>query len=938
MSSKKAGLAESAVELKPMDKGKEKRGESSRGIFDNEGASVPFQVFLPGKKKDNRSSLNLKLTAKNLLKGAFTHKDAANVASRNWGRRASSGSSGGNSDGDLNTSPSPRKQRFKSAVLQVQKQNAVVKSLRPEGKKPASPVAGSMRKFRKKRFKSAVVKVAMQNAVIRTMNSNNIPSSEEVWDVNSGSDLFKEKEKKKTIQPRRSGSGSSKDGKGSKRRKTAMRKSTYQVINIRDAEAVTVYRKTITRTLYLGTRPAKYEIALLLRPSLDSELPNRQTIPPEHGEIISALDAQKLRSTHARIRVGNAMKTLVLVGCSHERLAAQAKKEMEDRWASGELVHRTEEMDRTSFTPAERVYFIYHAIRAASRRSTPVPSNASRSEEELFDKKFGFSPDMGRGEEEKVSVLEEYAVEQAFAMHHPKCALEFLTGVLSSKRRLPDASRFGNSRMSTLFSWIPAGNARAQSIKIIGGLSGYEEGNHFMGRDQIGMICEYFGREEGFYFGFLNHYTKSICWLAFIGLVVFVLRAVLEDQFASRLILFAWTITVMLWSNSLMFAWDRKKAAYELEWGVSLPKLNLEQETALVWLHRLRPFAAYIVLLGILFIIVGLMMHWDINMRFDDTKGCSTTSFDGVDCHESAENPAFDQSMLRVLPPLVFAVCCEIASRLCREALRGVPREALDRPRVVVFGIAFAQLLGGLGIGIILALFWVPKFSETDLVECPPASSVSAFDIFCLKETTPYALRTNLMENYVTWPFIFHLITRIVISANRARHDVFPDMTCTDGEAGPALVTRIILESENTESTNEDEFLEIYIHFLWVTMFSVISPLMPLLSLIGAMVETRCVPHKLVRWRKRPIPRRANAIKSWARVFEVTCKLAGMISIAVFAISLSFMDIFLSSHAPGKPLSTFWKEALIAILLTEQIVQIIVWELAPTFKKIKDRL
>ena len=294
-------------------------------------------------------------------------------------------------------------------------------------------------------------------------------------------------------------------------------------------------------------------------------------------------------------------------------------------------------------------------------------------------------------------------------------------------------------------------------------------------------------------------------------------------------------------------------------------------------------------------------------------------------------------ALLRVVPPLSFSVCTEITSVLCREALRA--RSALDRPRVVVFGAAISQFLGGLGVGFILCIFWAPLFDDVTK-SCPSMSSVSAFDFVCMKHTTPFSLRVGLLKNYIMWPFILHLVVRIVNNALRARHDVFPDVSASGEETGPELVTRIILESEKEDTSNEDEFLEIYIHYARVTMFSTLSPLIPALSLIGLMVETRVVPHKLVGFRRRPIPRRATAIKGWTIVFKATSRFCGLASLAICTLSLSLMDIFPGQrdHVPGSPVANYWKEALIAILVTDMLVRGAVHDVFPFFWKLASRL
>ncbi|XP_010220249.1 PREDICTED: anoctamin-9 [Tinamus guttatus] len=97
-----------------------------------------------------------------------------------------------------------------------------------------------------------------------------------------------------------------------------------------------------------------------------------------------------------------------------------------------------------------------------------------------------------------------------------------------------------------------------------------------------------------------------------------------------------------------------------------------------------------------------------------------------------------------------------------------------------------------------------------------------------------------------------------------------------------------------------DEFLEMVIQYSYTTIFIAAFPLAPVLAFINNLVEIRLDAIKMVHFRRRMVPRKANDIGIWLQVLEAIGILAVIGNGLVIAITSDFipMQVYKYTHSP----------------------------------------
>ncbi|XP_065353093.1 anoctamin-10 isoform X3 [Cloeon dipterum] len=101
-------------------------------------------------------------------------------------------------------------------------------------------------------------------------------------------------------------------------------------------------------------------------------------------------------------------------------------------------------------------------------------------------------------------------------------------------------------------------------------------------------------------------------------------------------------------------------------------------------------------------------------------------------------------------------------------------------------------------------------------------------------------------------------------------------------------------ERDEYESTYDD-YLELFIQFGYVILFSSVYPAAALCAVINNVLEVRADAFKLCRVTRRPIPKRVKDVGAWQRAFEAV----GVISICTNCALLYLLPGLRESLAPG---------------------------------------
>ena len=105
----------------------------------------------------------------------------------------------------------------------------------------------------------------------------------------------------------------------------------------------------------------------------------------------------------------------------------------------------------------------------------------------------------------------------------------------------------------------------------------------------------------------------------------------------------------------------------------------------------------------------------------------------------------------------------------------------------------------------------------------------------------------------------------------------------------------ILRESTLPEASVFDEYVEIVLQLAWVSSFSVIFPLGPLISLANNAVELRSDMLKMTRVQGRPIPRTATSIGPWVSIQHHVVKAGVFVNVGLYSLTLNDFDWMLGT-------------------------------------------
>merc|ERR1711871_1673339 len=384
-------------------------------------------------------------------------------------------------------------------------------------------------------------------------------------------------------------------------------------------------------------------------------------------------------------------------------------------------------------------------------------------------------------------------------------------------------------------------------------------------------IRNYFGEKLALFYVFLGHYTASLGWPSLIGIGIYVVQKLLQNQKGEHIAMPCFAVYMCVWSTVFIELWKGKQARYAMEWGV----WGFEDE------EQDRPtFEGY-----------------QIKSPID---GEDYTYFprEDADCRKRTVNIIILMCILGVVCSVIAVFTFQIWSIQNKEIF-------------TVAGFELAQPLGG-GLNAFVIIILNAAYTgvairmndyENHRTETMYEDNLIA-KIFVFQIVNSYASLTYIsffksqvaecldnsctqeVSNTLSTLFLSRLltanITGIVLPKIALRKRMQEESEGLEPGVEPTPIeTEYSLEAYNITTTLLTEYAQLVIQFGYVILFVATFPLAPLMAFVSNYVAIRIGCWRLCQIYRRPEPRSAEDIGTWCDMLEIMSLLSVMYNLGL---------------------------------------------------------
>ncbi|XP_067058166.1 anoctamin-8-like isoform X1 [Acropora muricata] len=415
----------------------------------------------------------------------------------------------------------------------------------------------------------------------------------------------------------------------------------------------------------------------------------------------------------------------------------------------------------------------------------------------------------------------------------------------------------------------------------------------FFKKQPLDDICLYFGVKIAMYFAWLGMYTKWLVAPAVLGIVTFILSSRSEATRDWCILFF--NIFNIVWATLFLEAWKRKSAELAYKWGTMDMPSDVLKEPRPLFRGEYKPSE-------ITGRIEPQFPSWKRNIfRYCVSLPVILTSL-GVVCLsmllcfefqrwvDSMENPP---KPLKFAPKIALAVCIGLLDDNYKKVAYHLNDKENYRLQETYENHLIIKLVSFQFFNAFLALFYIAFYIQ---------------DMNRLKNQLAALLITkqvvgNVKEALI--PFVKQKVKEWKMKKEEAKAKKEKDEKGgKDKSAGneksdkpKELDTPLMnqAEIESTMAEYEDTFedyLEMFIQFGYVVLFSSAFPLAALCALLNNIIEIRSDAFKLCTNLRRPFGERVENIGTWQDAMEVMGVVAVMVNLALLGMGGSVQRMF----------------------------------------------
>ncbi|XP_040289364.1 anoctamin-10 isoform X1 [Bufo bufo] len=401
----------------------------------------------------------------------------------------------------------------------------------------------------------------------------------------------------------------------------------------------------------------------------------------------------------------------------------------------------------------------------------------------------------------------------------------------------------------------------------------------------IDKIRHYFGDSIGLYFGFLEYFTLALIPMALIGIPYYFFAW--EDY--DKYVIFA-TFN-LVWSTVILEVWKRYSSAMTYKWGTLLMKREFEEprpgfhgvlgvnpvtgKKEPTYSSLKRQLRIYLV--SVPFVCLSLYVAIYVMMIYFKLEGWAI--------RYNHEQQSTFSGLLLFVPSIIYAVVIEIMNRIYRyaaEFLNNYENHRLESShqnhlvlKVLVFNI----------VNCFASLFYI------------------AF-VMCDLKLLRQSLATLLITSQILNQFVESLLPYWM--QKRHKTQIEKKVKSLKVDTDFTLLEQVHLEKEmDTYLGTFDDYLELFLLFGYVSLFSCVYPLAAILAVLNNVTELYSDALKMCRVFKRPFAVPSSSIGVWMLAFETmgiiavvtNCTLLGMSSQVHSMFQDSKLDLYLTVTA-----------------------------------------
>ncbi|XP_051720242.1 anoctamin-10 [Ctenopharyngodon idella] len=375
----------------------------------------------------------------------------------------------------------------------------------------------------------------------------------------------------------------------------------------------------------------------------------------------------------------------------------------------------------------------------------------------------------------------------------------------------------------------------------------------------------YFGEGLALYFGFLEYFTFALVPMALIGIPYYFFDW--EDY--DKYVLFA--VFNLVWSTVFLEVWKRCSATLAYGWGTLSRKKAFEEPRpgfhgALgfnpvtgreepVYPSSKRQLRIYLV--SVPFVLLCLYLSFYVMMVYFDMENWAINIYH--------ENPNFATSILMFVPSIIYAVVIEIMNLLYRYAAEFLTDWENHRLESSYQNHLVLKVLVFNFVNCFASLFYIAFVMQ---------------DMVLLRQSLATLLITSQILNQVMEAFLPYWLQR---RRNKKAHK---RMRRLMGDKELPLLEQVQLETEmNTYLGTFDDYLEQFLLFGYVSLFSCVYPLAAVLVVLNNITEVYSDAFKMCHVFKRPFSEPAANIGVWQLAFETMSVIAVVTNCALIGLS-----------------------------------------------------
>ncbi|KAM6909730.1 anoctamin-10 [Xenentodon cancila] len=380
-------------------------------------------------------------------------------------------------------------------------------------------------------------------------------------------------------------------------------------------------------------------------------------------------------------------------------------------------------------------------------------------------------------------------------------------------------------------------------------------------------IRHYYGEGQALYFSFLEYFTFALVPMAFIGVPYYLFDW--EDY--DKYVVFA--VFNVIWCTLILELWKRWSASLAYKWGtLSRKKVFEEPRSGFHGVLGINPVTGReepiypnskrqlrIYLVSLPFVLLSLYLSLYVMMIYFQMEGWALSVHDA--------EPTFWTGILLFIPSIIYAVVIEVMNLIYRYAAEFLTEWENHRLEPSYQNHLVLKVLVFNFVNCFASLFYIAFVMQ---------------DMVLLRQNLATLLITSQILNQFMEAFLPYWLQRR--HNKKMIHKVQKRRILKDKEL--LLNEQVCLEADmSTYLGTFDDYLELFLLFGYVSLFSCVYPLAAVLVVLNNITEIYTDAFKMCHVFKRPFSDPAANIGVWQLAFEAMSVIAVVTNCALIGLS-----------------------------------------------------